>query len=251
MSKQQATDEVTAFLNSGQQVLLLSGTNQNEKHQLALATVFTVCPPGTAVLFRVNKADNCEQFLRPLIQTRKKPRPGQRIGFDGYHLYVDTINPASWSSSPNPLDVAVVYPIDALNHAKADACMTDLLRRNAQKIILVTWTDNRDFAWVDQYGPVRVVYDAEDRDYHERVMSHTTTKASTRRLPRLPAYAKAVPREYLIRIACRGGCGGTRWARLNKPYPGPTPLRDATMGEFEATCLKCGHRASDNYNWYE
>jgi RNase P subunit RPR2 len=73
---------------------------------------------------------------------------------------------------------------------------------------------------------------------------------STRRIPKkVSRYAQHVPHEYLMRIFC-DKCRTTRWAELNKPYPGPTALTKAEAGEYTAKCLKCGYEAMDNYNWY-
>lgn len=64
----------------------------------------------------------------------------------------------------------------------------------------------------------------------------------------LPAYVGDVPRSRLIQVECRGGCGPTRyhevsrlpWSRDEKPSP-----------DLFATCLNCGKKTRDNYNWRE
>jgi RNase P subunit RPR2 len=66
---------------------------------------------------------------------------------------------------------------------------------------------------------------------------------------KLPQYAANADRNKIIRILCRD-CRKTVLALLNKPYPGENELRKAEMGDYTATCLKCGYQASDNYNWY-
>jgi len=170
----------------------------------------------------------------------------------GHQLFVDTINPASWNSTPLKIDVAIVYPLDSLNMDEGDDCVQDLLRRSAKKVFLVSWTDNVDFSWTDQFNPVRVVYDAEEEDpeYHRRVLELLPSTRVERRPQGLPHYVGSTPIEYLIKIFCRGRCNGTRWARLNKPHPGKSTLRNAPMGEYQATCLQCGYVATDNYNWF-
>jgi len=66
----------------------------------------------------------------------------------------------------------------------------------------------------------------------------------------LPKYAQSADRSKIVKILCKGHCGTSRLAELNKPYPGQDELRSAPMGEYEAKCLKCGSTASDNYNWH-
>jgi hypothetical protein len=66
----------------------------------------------------------------------------------------------------------------------------------------------------------------------------------------LPKYAQNADREKLVKLLCKGKCGKVVWAELNSTYPGKEALKKASMGEFQARCLKCGSVAKDNYNWY-
>jgi hypothetical protein len=66
----------------------------------------------------------------------------------------------------------------------------------------------------------------------------------------LPKYAQFSDRSKIVKILCKGKCGTGRLAELNKPYPGKDALRSAEVGEYRATCLKCGSTAFDNYNWH-
>ena len=249
-TKEKAVKGILSFLQSDQQFLFLNGTYQNEKHPLALAAVLYQYPGPATILFRVNAQRNADIFLSP-IGIRRSPKPGTPIRVEEHNLYVDTINPRSWNSSPSRIDVAIVYPTDSLNADKGGECVEDLVRRQANKIMLVTWTDNKDFGWVDQFNPVRVTYDAEEKrpDYHARMREIELKTSQKEVIKGLPDYAKTVPSEYLVKIHCRT-CGSSRWARLNKPYPGKTALRNAEMGIYTATCLKCRTEEYDNYNWY-
>lgn len=79
----------------------------------------------------------------------------------------------------------------------------------------------------------------------------TTPKDSSNDyLGKLPNYASKADRAKAIQLLCKGKCGCGRWAELNKIYPGKEALRRAQMGEYKATCLRCGGTALDNYNWY-
>ena len=66
----------------------------------------------------------------------------------------------------------------------------------------------------------------------------------------LPKYAQNASIDRLVKILCKGNCGKVVWAELNLPYPGKEALKKASMGEFQARCLRCGSIAKDNYNWY-
>ena len=65
----------------------------------------------------------------------------------------------------------------------------------------------------------------------------------------LPNYAARTNRRRLVKILCRSKCRSTRWAEMDRDYPGKDVLKKAPMGVFHATCLVCGYIASDNYNW--
>lgn len=66
----------------------------------------------------------------------------------------------------------------------------------------------------------------------------------------LPKYAESADRKKLVRILCDGRCGTTRWAEMHVNYPGQRILRNSDLGDFTATCLKCGYTANDPYNWF-
>lgn len=252
-TKAKAIQAIISFLNSNEKVLMLTGTYQHEKHPLILRLVFSNFPSPANVLFRANSAQNFGTFLSTILKLTKKPRTGSPLTISGgYRLHVDTINPASWGSSPREVDVAIVYPIDSLKWNEAEACVQNLLGKNARKIFLVSWTDNKDYSWADQFKPVKVIYDAEEEDpeYHKRMLEYLSDVSPSYSPRGVPDYASNTPTNLLIQILCRGTCNGTRWAVLNKPYPGESALKSADMFEFTATCLKCGYVASDNYNWF-
>lgn len=251
-NKRKVIDAIMSFIDSDAKCLKITGTHQFQKHVLALAVIFSKYPPPATILFRTNSLQNVSDFLSPVINIPNRPKTGVPINIKGgYKLFIDTINRRTWMSSPLNIDVAVVYPIDSLKYDEGDECVHDLLSRKARKIILVTWTDNKDFSWTEQFHPMHIVYDAEQEDpeYHQRVLEVTSLPTEVESIRKLPQYAKSVPSEFVIKIICHR-CRASRWAQLNKPYPGKTAIRNAKMGEYKATCLKCGYVAMDNYNWY-
>ncbi|KAA9176554.1 MULTISPECIES: hypothetical protein [Delftia] len=66
----------------------------------------------------------------------------------------------------------------------------------------------------------------------------------------IPKYANKADPERIIHILCKGKCKKTTLAEINRPYPGKETLKSASLGDYKATCLQCGHIAQDNYNWY-
>lgn len=253
-TRKKATQAILSFLQSSERFLLLTGTYQNEKHVLALSIVLTKYPSPATILFRVNHLDNVVNFLSPILNLSEKPKTGVPISIPGdYTLYVDTINSRSWRSSPSDIDVAMVYPVDSLDYDNGDDCVRDLMRRNAKKIFLISWTDNVDFSWIEQFNLMYVVFDAEEEkpDYHKRMIEMLKSSPPMKIIKKkLPKYAISTPEKYLVRIFCRGKCRTLRWARLNAPYPGKSALKSAPMGKYRATCLVCGYEATDNYNWF-
>lgn len=65
----------------------------------------------------------------------------------------------------------------------------------------------------------------------------------------LPSYASKACQAKVIKILCKGKCGRSSWAEMDKPFPGKEVLRTAKFGEYNATCLRCGSIAKDGYNW--
>jgi len=248
-NREEAVHQLRQFLQADDRTLFFDGTHQNEKHKLALAGVLQLYPAPSTVLFRTNSKSNTGMFLAD-VGIKKVPQPGAFLAVSAHRLYTDTINPVSWRKSPVPIDVGIVYPLDAMRADEGSDCVADLIRRQAKKILLVTWTDNRDFGWTAQFDPVHITYDAaeEQPEYHER-MKELEAETIQSDLPKnLPAYAKRADPARLVRLHCRG-CNTSSWAELNVPYPGKAALRRTGAG-YTATCLKCGRQNTDNYNWY-
>jgi len=112
---------------------------------------------------------NASDFLN----VKKEMKTGESYRLGENNLYVDTINPTSWKNTPREVDYGIVYPFDSLSkNTNKEEILNDLINRVSRKIILVTWTDNQDYSWVDNYVDQRVIYDVEEEDpeYHERMI---------------------------------------------------------------------------------
>ena len=249
-TKEKAITDLIDFLKTEDQVLLFTGTHQNVKHVLAFQAVLLMPNPYT-ILFRTGNARDYETYLSSILKFTNRPKSGTKYSLrSGQKLYLDTINSASWSKTPRSIDLAIVYPIDVVDEREGDRIVNDLIGRKAEKIILVSWTDNKKYSWAEQFNPRKVIYDAEAErpEYHNEMLKLTARHSVPSFVHNLPQYAESTPHEYLIRILCRD-CHKTRWAKMNKPFTGITAIKKAGFGEIEALCLKCGYRATDSYNW--
>ncbi len=246
-----AIKKIRDFLESENKFLLITGTNQFEKHKLMLMIIFCFYS-NTKTLFRVNGMKNATDFLSPIFDSKiKNIKTGKPINVkDNNKLYVDSMNSKSWSSTPNNFDSGVIYPIDSLDPDKGARCVEDLLNRNTNKIILISWTDNKEFSWTQHYEPFHVIYDAaeENPEQNKKVKQNIKRTSKEHRISNLPNYAETIDNKYLVKINC-DNCRCARWAKLNKPYPGQIALRNNSSEEYVATCLKCGWEAFDSYNW--
>jgi hypothetical protein len=240
-----AATRLQQLMTSGSRAVIVDGTHQNKKHILVLGMLMSQTQ-GSRILFRVNSLQDASD----LLGVSKAPAPGTPLKADGHRLYVDSANSQSWQHSPAQVDYGVIYPLDSLDADSAAASIQDLFGRGAKQLFLVTWTDNFDRSWADIYSPGVVTYDVEDEDpaYHQRVIECIGATSQGPRL-KLPKYAQSEDARYLVKLFCHS-CKMSRWARLNKPYPGKIVLHKAQFGEHVATCLVCGRVANDNNNWY-
>lgn len=63
----------------------------------------------------------------------------------------------------------------------------------------------------------------------------------------IPKYAQSVPPDRLVRFLCKGRCGTIRYGKVSKaPWSKDGSLMDS---DLHVTCLRCGRKQSDNYNW--
>ena len=71
----------------------------------------------------------------------------------------------------------------------------------------------------------------------------------------IPEYAANCSPQERISIICRGTCNNYRYARLQlRPVGFGFPVVDTfakpnLFAGYDAICLMCGYRATDNYNW--
>ena len=65
----------------------------------------------------------------------------------------------------------------------------------------------------------------------------------------LPDYAREADRGRVVQLLCHD-CGSTRWAEMDRDYPGFDVLRSNDAPKMSARCLSCGSEARDHYNWF-
>lgn len=66
----------------------------------------------------------------------------------------------------------------------------------------------------------------------------------------LPKYAANANRARVVQLLCKGSSPHSAWAEMNADYPGQERLQHSGVGDYAATCLRCGRVARDPYNWY-
>ena len=176
-NRKELINSIKAFLDSEEKCMLITGTHQYQKHMVTIA-VLNKYLPGAHVLFRTNAMQNLTEssFLGELID--KQPKMGQRFRIENNVYEADTFNnKGSWHKTSYDLDVAIIYPIDAIvrGSVKMD-CIDDLFRdKDIKKIFLISWTDaGYDYSVLDRYVDRHAVFDAEEEDleYHKRVLGY-------------------------------------------------------------------------------
>ena len=166
------------FLKSDNKGVLITGTNQYEKHRLVMA-VINKHYSGANVLFRINALNNIEndEFLG-WAGIKKQPKSGEKIRIKKNFYQFDSFNNIrTWSKTNYKADIAIIYPIDSLCREKNIKPLQNLYEhKEIKKIVLCSWTDRADYDYsiFNDFYTDRIIYDAleEDPEYHNRVIEH-------------------------------------------------------------------------------
>lgn len=171
-NRSQLQKEILKFLESeDEKIMLITGTHQYEKHMEVLRTINKNVQDGVKVLFRINGKDNIGSIFENKI---KSPKLNTRIKLSKLNLYIDTINSRTWQCGK--YNISIIYPIDSVCRMKEkqrEEIINNLLRNTVNKLFIVSWTDNFDYSWLEEFGIYRkAVFDAEEEDsaYHNRVL---------------------------------------------------------------------------------
>lgn len=168
-TRQKAVDSLQEFINSKEYAVLVTGTHQYQKHLLALQMLGNIQQQST-ILFRGNRLGNLGTFFEEPSFNFKTGTP-YKLG--NHSLYVDTINITSWKNTLGRADYGIIYPIDSVCKENSKKRIIDDVRNRVEKkLFLVSWTDNYDYSWLDDFVDRRVVYDVEEEDpeYHRRML---------------------------------------------------------------------------------
>ncbi|MEW9095412.1 MAG: hypothetical protein AB2417_10060 [Clostridiaceae bacterium] len=96
----------------------------------------------------------------------------------GYVVVVEKIEDFKEIMDKAYIDCSVVYPVDSICRMKDEQrkeTISNIIKNTVNKVFVVSWTDNYDYSWLDEFGIDRIaVFDAEEGDvvYHNRVLSH-------------------------------------------------------------------------------
>lgn len=176
-NKENVAKIIEEFLMSEEKGLLITGTNQYEKHLIAMKVINKVYK-NKRVLFRTNSMGMVEEHLEFV---KRQPKAGEklRIGNNTYEFDALTSR-VTWPKTSHTFSVVIVYPIDVIARGGVSMeCIDELFEyKNFDKLILVSWTDNlvNDYSKFDKYVDRKCVYDADDLEYHTRVWNSIHNK---------------------------------------------------------------------------
>lgn len=164
--------EIKEFLQAeNEKIMLITGTYQREKHWEVLKTLNNSVQDSVKVLFRINAQNNIDSIFDRKL---KKPKLNTKIKLGNLRLYLDTINSRTWKYED--YNVSVLYPVDSVCRMKDEQrkkVISDLIRHTVNKVFIVSWTDNIDFSWLDEFGIDRkAIFDAEEEhpEWHNNVL---------------------------------------------------------------------------------
>lgn len=175
-NKENAIRQIEAFLQSDEKCMLLTGTNQYEKHKLVMRVLNNQLE-NHLLLFRTNAMQNISNNEHlGWAGVKRNPKAGERIRIRKNTYECDSLNSSNtWYKTNRKFSCALVYPIDPLCRDDKMDAIDDLFdHKDISKIFLITWTDRREYGYslFDKYVDRRVAYDAEEEDpaYHKRVL---------------------------------------------------------------------------------
>lgn len=177
-NKDSLIKNVLDFLENNEKVVLITGTNQYEKHKTVIA-ILNKYRPKSKILFRTNSMANIydEPFLGWTGCLKKIIKSGETFKISKNYYQVDSFNTErTWYQTDINFDYAILYPIDAcLRNNSLDKVLNNLINeKNIKKIFLISWTDSKhyDYEKISKYYSQRFIYDAleENPEYHKRVL---------------------------------------------------------------------------------
>lgn len=171
--KNDAIIQIKDFLKSDEKGMLITGTNQYNKHVLVMSLLDSMYK-NARILFRINSMQNIDNDdFTPLT---KRPKAGEmvRVG-KNYYVFDASASSRTWNNTTGTFDFAIVYPVDWMCREKKIEPIDELFRyRNIGKAFLCSWTDRTeyDYTLLKKYYSRHVIYDAEEEDpaYHKRVL---------------------------------------------------------------------------------
>lgn len=179
-NKDSLINNILNFLENNEKVVLITGTNQYEKHKTVIAILNKYCPKSK-ILFRTNSMSNIydESFLGWTGYLKKKIKSGETFKISKNYYQVDSFNTErTWYQTDINFDYAILYPLDAcLRNNSLEKVLNNLLNeKNIKKIFLISWTDSKYYNYekFSHYYSQRFIYDAleEDPEYHKRVLNN-------------------------------------------------------------------------------
>ena len=161
--------QVKNFFESPERGLLLTGTNEDEKHKLIMILLGKLYK-DKRILVRSHHMNRLNLFFG-WAGLKKTPQIGKGNRLINNIYYFDTIyRPDTWNKTANSYDFALLYPFDILVSKGEVAAIDDLFKKAIPKIILATHDYYSDYAEFNNYFSHNVEFDKMDETEHNRIM---------------------------------------------------------------------------------
>lgn len=145
------------FFSSDKRTMFVSGNSKWKKIEVVMDYIFNNLENNT-ILFRTNKLGNIDNVGIPSDYVKTKKVAGKKYSIEKNEFYFDSmLTISTWNKFQEPIDVAIVYPVDSLYESKQEECIQDLLENeDINKIIFVSWVENKDLSYF--YNSNKIVF---------------------------------------------------------------------------------------------
>jgi hypothetical protein len=169
-----AFKELINFVQGNDKFAFIKGSSQTSNHSAALAALL-VCFFGSNsnILFRTTSVKDMESYLSRALSgfwdgdpkdAKFKKRVKEAVkkrnfSISSMNIFIDTINPRSHINTPEKLHAALIYPVEefCLDYG-IKKCLTDLERRNCQKIIFCNRLEDEKIECIEELHPFIIDY---------------------------------------------------------------------------------------------
>ena len=160
---QEISGAIQAFLSSDKKCMLVTGTDNFQKHKLVVAALGTLCK-DKHILFRTNALQNlaADSFLG-WTGLERVPKSGELVKLhNNYYEFDSMFNVGTTRRTSRVFDCAILYPAEAVLCRKGCQSLDDLFhQKQIQQIFLITCSDEYpyDYSMLAQHADCKLVVD--------------------------------------------------------------------------------------------